>query len=181
MDRLEKTEMPLLVEEQHTRQSWLWLILAALVGVIWYGFWRQIIQGEPFGNHPAPDWVWWILLPLIGLGVPWLLYTVALRVEVHQEEIVVRFTTPLFPLFRKTIRLAKLQSAEAVAYRPFWDYGSWGIRMGAKGWACSVSGNHSVRLKMTHDRGILLGSQRPERLAIAIEQALAERNRSVRP
>lgn len=175
MDPGYRTEIPFFVEEQRFRQWWLWLIIAAPVAVAWYGFWRQIIQGESFGNHPAPDWAMWLLWLGVGLVLPWILYSLALRVEVRQGTLAIRFTTPLFPLFRKTIRLEQVQSAEDVTYRPLRDYGGWGIRFGAKGTAYTMSGSRGVKLRLGAGASILIGSHQADRLADAIQQALAER------
>jgi hypothetical protein len=174
MDASHYAEVPLFVEEQRFRQWWLWLIMAGPVGVAWYGFWRQLVRGEPFGNNPAPDWAMWLVWLGAGILLPWILYSVALRAEVRPNTVVIRFITPLFPLFRKTIELDRILSVEAVAYRPLREYGGWGIRRGAKGWAYSVSGNRGVRLKMKEGAGVLIGSRQHEQLARAIEQARAE-------
>lgn len=173
MNRAVPTDLPLFVEEQRFRQWWLWLIMIAPVAVAWYGFWRQIIGGQPLGNNPAPDWVIWLVWLLAGIVLPWLLYSAALRVEVSSESVRIGFVTPLFPLFRKSVAFKQIRSVEAVTYRPIRDYGGWGVRIGGKGWAYSVSGNRGVLLKMKVGSDILLGSRQPERLATAIQQALA--------
>ncbi len=174
MDPEEITEIPLFVEEQRLRQWWLWLILVPSIGVVWFGFWQQIVLGKKFGNNPGPDWIWWILFPVVGVGLPWMLYTLLLSVEVRQDKVLVRFTTPLFPLFRKTIPMEKILRAEAVTYRPLRDYGGWGIRCGAKGTAYTMSGHRGVRLEVAEGTDILIGSQQPDQLAATIAQARAD-------
>jgi hypothetical protein len=93
--------------------------------------------------------------------VPWL------RVEVQGATLSYRF----FPLQRKPriVDLREIRAARAVTYRPIRDYGGWGIRLGAKGWAYNVSGDRGVELEMTNGTLLLIGSQRPEDLAAAIE------------
>lgn len=171
------TQVPLFVEEQRFRQWWLWLILLPSIGVVWYGFWQQIIRGEKFGNNPGPDWLLWILFLTVGLGLPWIFYSVALRFEVYQDTVVVRFVTPLFPLFRKTIHVESIERAEPCVYNPLWDYGGWGVRLSGKGWAYSVSGDRGVRLRLRGSKDVMLGSREPEQLAQAIQQALDARRR----
>lgn len=174
MNGTQPIEPPRYVEEQRFRQWWLWLILLAPVAVAWHGFWRQLIQGHPVGNRPAPDWVLWLVWLLAGIVLPWLLYSVALRVEVLSDSVSIAFVTSLVPLLRVTISLEKILSAEAVTYRPIRDYGGWGLRVGRKGLAYNVSGNRGVRLKMREGRDVLVGSKEPERLALALQQVLAE-------
>lgn len=172
MDPGERTEIPLFVEERRFRQWWLWLILLLPVGVAWAGFWRQIVQGERFGNRPAPDWVLWVLWLAVGIGLPLLFYAVTLRVEVRPSSVVVLYQTPLLALYRRTIPAAQIESAQAVTYHPIREYGGWGLRRGwDKSWCYNVSGNRGVRLRLTGSAGVLLGSQQPELLAQAIQQA----------
>jgi hypothetical protein len=51
------------------------------------------------------------------------------------------------------------------------DYGGWGIRKGRSGWAYNVSGDRGVRLTYTDGETLLIGSQRADELAKAIEVA----------
>lgn len=174
MDPGERTEIPLFVEEQRFRQWWLWLVLLLPVGVTWVGFWWQIVRGERFGNHPAPDWLWWVLWPSVGIGLPLLFYAVTLRVEVRPSGVRVRYQIPLFALYRCNIPAAKIESAQAVTYHPILEYGGWGLRRGwDKSWCYNVSGNRGVRLKLTGTAGVLLGSEQSELLAQAIAHVIA--------
>ncbi|MFQ5777495.1 MAG: DUF6141 family protein [Terriglobia bacterium] len=167
--------VPFFVEEQRARQLWLWLILLPSMAILWIGFYYQIIRGVPFGKNPGPDWVWWVSAPLVGVGLPWLLYSARMLTEVYGHGVVVRFTTGLFPLYRKTIPVEQIKSAEARTYRPLREFGGWGVRRGwgKRGWAYSVSGNRGVQLTLANGKGILLGSHDPERLALAIQRVLS--------
>ena len=93
--------------------------------------------------------------------VPWL------RVEVQGATLTYRF----FPFHGKPriVDLRDVRAARAVTYRPIRDYGGWGIRIGAKGWAYNVSGDRGVELELRDGTLLLIGSQRPEALAAAIE------------
>lgn len=177
MDAVQPAEPPLFVEEQFARQWWLWLLVINFALWVWVGFWIQIVQGRPAGSRPAPDWVWWLLAVVLGIGLPYLLYVARLRVEVRRDLLFLGFVTPLFPLLRVPIALEKIVSAEAVTYRPLRDYGGWGIRVGSKGLAYTVSGNRGVLLKMREGRDVLIGSNEPERFALALQQALSEAQR----
>ena len=71
--------------------------------------------------------------------------------------------------------LADVTEVEPVTYRPVMHYGGRGIRYsfgslgGTKGKAYNVSGNHGVRLTYTTNRHLLIGSQKPDELAAAIQ------------
>jgi hypothetical protein len=60
-------------------------------------------------------------------------------------------------------------------YRPIRDYGGWGIRYGRGGKAYNVSGNRGVMLELSDGQKLLIGSQRPEELANAINLALGKK------
>ena len=62
---------------------------------------------------------------------------------------------------------------EVVSYRPLADYGGWGIRSGRDGErVLNARGNRGVRLDLADGSRLLIGSQRPEALALALERAL---------
>ncbi len=52
------------------------------------------------------------------------------------------------------------------------EYGGWGVKYGRAGKAYNVSGNRSVQLKLSSGKGLLIGSQRPEELAQAIQEGI---------
>jgi hypothetical protein len=93
-------------------------------------------------------------------------YRIALVTEVYDDEIKVQFVwmwKPKHIPFRNIVRL------EAVTYHPIREYGGWGIRIGSNGWAYNISGNRGVRLHYADGGEFLIGSQRPEELAQAIQ------------
>ena len=149
-------------EEQRFRQVWVWLLLALLVGVAWWGFVQQIILGKVFGDNPAPDLVMWIIWLVFGIGFPLFFYYLRLIVEVGNDGIHMRY----FPLHSRTIAFKDMKSYEVRQYRPIFDYGGWGIRWSSrKGTAYNVSGNRGVMLELADGKRILIGSQDPEVLA----------------
>ncbi len=57
-----------------------------------------------------------------------------------------------------------------MTYRPIADYGFWGIRAGRDGERALIArGNRGVRLELTDGTRLLIGSQRPEALAAALD------------
>jgi hypothetical protein len=158
-------------EVQRFNQWWLWLLIIGIAGLLWYGFIQQIVFGTPFGSKPAPDAVMWIFWIIFGISFPLLFYATRLIVKVSGDAIYVRFF-PFHLRFQK-IPLAKLKDMKYVrTYSPIKDYGGWGIRYGLKGKAYNVSGNRGVQLELLNGERILIGSQKPEELAVAIDSAL---------
>ncbi len=156
----------LLYREVQTRKPWwVWILVVGLGGLIWTGFWIQIVLGRPVGTNPAPDAVMWILLLLMGVAFPAFVVSLRLIVEVRASEVVLRY----IPLWRKRIPLGSVRGAAACQYQPIADYMGWGIRyMPGKGWAWTISGNQGVRLELAGERKLLIGSRRPDDLADAI-------------
>jgi hypothetical protein len=153
-------------EEQRFRQWWVWLLVVAVAAIQWWALVQQIILGQPLGDNPLPDWAAWVLWVVIGLGLPLLFLTIRLVTEVTADQVVIRYR----PLTRRSISLADIQQATARTYKPIAEYGGWGL----KGWssrniAYNVSGHQGVQLVLRDGRRVMLGSQRAEELAQAIE------------
>lgn len=156
-------------EYQRFRQWWVWALVllpalgVTLVVVIQVGF------GIPVGSKPAPDGALLLLFGVIGLGLPLLIGSCLLRTTVESECLEIRFR----PFTRRRIPLDTIRRAEAVTYSPVMDYGGWGIKWSMKGWCYNVSGNRGVEVHLTDGKMVMIGSQRAEELAAAIEAARA--------
>ncbi len=151
-------------EEQRFRQWWLWVILVLLACLLAYGVYKQLILGQPWGDHPAPNRVLILLCVGYAILILWMWHT-RLLTEVRDDEVEIRFVL-VWP--RKRIPLQDIASCEARTYRPIWEYGGWGVRWGKSGRAFNVSGDRGVQLVLTNGKRLLIGSQRAEELAAAI-------------
>lgn len=161
-------------EEQRFRQLWIWLVTLPLcLGMIGFFGWamaEQLVHGRPVGGQPMPDPLLAITGPvfiLLGAGILWLMWAAHLVTEVRDDGVYIRF----LPFHRdfQSFRWEEIAALEACTYRPILDYGGWGIRFGSGGKAYNVSGNRGVRLDLAAGRPkhVLIGSQRPEELAMA--------------
>lgn len=162
------TATPLFREEQRFRQWWAWVIVVAPAALAWWPFIRQIVQGEQVGQNPAPDWLVWVIWLFVGLGLPFLFSRISMVVEVSGDAVRIHYR----PFSRRTIAFGEIERVEARTYNPVKEYGGWGV----KGWskakmAYNVSGNRGVELTLTGGRSVMLGSQRADELAAAIEAA----------
>jgi hypothetical protein len=156
-------------EVQRFRQLWIWIFVFFLMGLSWYSFIQQIVLKIPFGTRPSPDLVVIGIWILFGLIFPVLAFKTGMITEVRGDGIYIRYI-PFHRKFR-TMPFDAIQTYEARTYRPLKEYGGWGIRFGVGGKAYNVSGNRGVRLALISGRKILLGSQKPEELVLAIERA----------
>jgi hypothetical protein len=77
------------------------------------------------------------------------------------------------PVYRRIVPIGAVRRIEIVTFRPIVEYGFWGIRSGRDGSRALIArGNRGVRLDLTDGSVLLIGSQRPEALASALESAL---------
>ncbi|UCC60180.1 MAG: hypothetical protein JSV02_10735 [Dehalococcoidia bacterium] len=157
-------------ETQHFRQVWLWLLTLGISGITFYAMVQQLILGTPFGDNPASDMVLIIIVIVFGFMFPVFFYIVNLTTEVRGDGLYYRFF-PFHLTFRK-ISGEDIRSCEARTYSPLREYGGGGIRWGAKGRAYNVGGNRGVQLELSNGSRILIGSQRSEELAEAIDMAI---------
>jgi hypothetical protein len=109
----------------------------------------------------------------VVLVVPLFLLVGLLRMttEVRLGDLLVWFGW--LPIYRRVVSIVDIQRVEVVNYRPLADFGGWGIRRGRDGIRLlSARGTRGVRLDLTDGSRMIIGSQRPEELAVAIEQAM---------
>jgi len=156
----------------HERQAitlwWVRLIVVAIAALGWWAFIQQIVLGAQWGTKPAPDWGVWLIFLIAGLIVPVFMFGTRLETIVTQDALRLHYRF----LKRRTVPLADIVSAHAVTYHPLLEYGGWGLRWSpGRGWAWNAAGNRGVRLELAGGKKLLVGSQRPEALAEALEKA----------
>lgn len=152
-------------EVQRFRQPWYWAIQIPALAALGYIVFRQFVLGKPVGNHPASNTSLAIIAAMAVLFVVWFI-KLELGTEVRDDVLEIRFRG-LFA--RRVIPLAQIQHFEAKTYRPIRDYGGWGVRRGAAGMAYNVSGNRGVELRLADGKSLLIGSERPEELVLALQ------------
>jgi hypothetical protein len=160
---------PAFREVQQFRQIWIWAIVIAIAGLMWYAFVIQVLFRRPFGDNPMPDILMIVFWLLFGLGLPALFFFGKLITEVRSDGIYIRFF-PFHLSFQK-IAFKDLKRYKTRTYRPLLEYGGWGIRYGFAGKAYNVSGNRGVQLEFLNGKRLLIGSQRAEEFLQAIEMA----------
>ncbi|AKD03314.1 DUF6141 domain-containing protein [Pontibacter korlensis] len=156
-------------EKQRFRQFWLWVVVLAVASIFWTGFVYQVLLGGSYGNRPVSDVQLAVLFVLVGLGLPYFFYRMSLTTEVQPGEVRVRF----WPFHIKPVKipLHLVRDYERVTYNPIVDYGGWGIKWGSEGKAFNMSGSEGVKLYFYNEKPLLIGTQQPEELMSAINEA----------
>jgi hypothetical protein len=164
-------------EEQRFHQPWLWILITIssilLIGIFGYGMYKQLLLGEPWGTNPMSNTLLLILGPiymLLGAALYILFRTTRLVTEVRSDGLYVRFIP--FHFSFKRFRFDEIEEYNVMTYRPIRDFGGWGIRLGRRGWAYNVSGNKGVYFVFRTGKKLMIGSQKPEEFARAVDSMM---------
>jgi hypothetical protein len=124
----------------------------------------QVVLGHRWGKEPMSnaDVVGWtVFLWVIYLG----LITVRLVTEVRPGELVIA----LRGLWRsRRVALHRIQSVETITYDAVRDFGGYGIRSTRSGKAYVAGGCRGVRVTLEGGEKLVVGSERPDKLAAAL-------------
>ncbi len=155
---------PLFRETQRLRQWFLYVPVLVVVGIVWWQFVEQVIQNNPQGTQPIPDWLAWILAIVFGLGLPVFLVFLRLVTEVRPAWL----SVGLAPFRPRHIALSDIHYAYGRTYSAMGEFGGWGVRVGRAGRAYNAYGDQGVQLTLTDGSRILIGTQRPGELLEAL-------------
>ncbi len=143
-------------EVQRFRQAWVWvlllLVLLALIVPVIGGILGPLLS---------------LVMVLAGSGLIWLFFVMRLVTEVRADGIYLGF----FPFSSQKILYETIVGHRVREYRPIREYGGWGICFNRSGRAYTVSGNLGVQLELSNGKGLLIGTQDPDKLLIAIGTA----------
>lgn len=154
----------LFAESQKFKQWWIWLIILSINLFCFFGVYKQIIEGQPFGNKPMSD-TGLVITLIITLLITFLLINTHLDTFIKEDGIYVRF----FP-FHIKFKHYTWDSITKCYIRPcsaLREYGGWGLRIGlfGKGKAYNVSGNKGLQLVFSDHRKLLIGTNKAEQLS----------------
>lgn len=160
-------ETPYFTEVQRFRQTWIWVLLGALLGTLLFLFVFQHMQQQISGTQ-------WLSAPaLLFIGGIWgLLVLLAYKAHLFTQidERGVQFQ--LFPIQWSPRRISWTDIEEMYIreYDGIAEYGGWGARYGPQGKAYTISGRFGLQLRLADDQQILIGTQRPVELEKLILQ-----------
>lgn len=105
----------------------------------------------------------WLCFPGMALISSLLYFLTALTVEIGGGTLRVGFRRGCL---RRSVQLAEVTSAKQLTIP--W-YQRWGVRLTAGSWLYAVRGRDAVSLELRDQRGLIIGTDKPERLIAAIE------------
>lgn len=163
------TRLTIFREVQRWRDVWWVMVLVfGLAALQWWIFFVQIIRGVPVGNNPGSDTLVVIIWLIFGIGFPAFFLWLHMVVEVIPGVVIICYR----PFANRRIPAEQIIRVESLTYSPMREFAGWGVR----GWggriAYNVSGNTGVELTLVDGRRVLIGSQRPDEMAGAINEML---------
>lgn len=150
-------------EEQKFKQWWIWALLLGLDALFVTALVQQIGMGKPFGSNPSTD-LFLIVVSISIFLITILFVFMKLETQIRTDGVYVRF----IPFHRsyKFFAWTDIQHAEVRKYSAIKEYGGWGLRNGA----LNVSGNMGLQLNFTNGRKLLIGTQKPDELSLALSK-----------
>lgn len=156
-------------EDQRFCQTWLMLIVVIIPLIYIFTIIDMIFWNESSDLTSASNIATVFVGLVIGTGLPALFYLARLTTEVRTDGIYVRFS-PFHRSFRKISE--DVSSYEIRLYKPIREYGGWGIRGGKRNGAYNVRGNMGLQLIYANGNKLLIGTQKPDELIIAVHSVL---------
>lgn len=149
------------------------------MAVMSIGMIQQIIDKEPFGNHPVSDAtliILWVLSIIFALILIYLFKFSYMKININTNGFEYRY----IPFHRsvKHILPKDVNNYEIVDVRPIIDYGGWGIRYGlsGKGKGYVFAGNKGVRFTLRNNKKILFTTENADELEIALKKVFIKFN-----
>lgn len=167
------TAPAVIYREEQNFAWWIYALLGLVIAAIGAGIMWSHAHGAP---QLAALHAWGLELPAVlaaGLGLSCAVVVGVLRMTTEVTPNDVRVWFGWIPIYRHFVLLTDIERLEVVRFRPIADYGFWGIRRGRDGERVLIArGNRGVRLHLADGSRLLIGSQNPEALAIALERAM---------
>ncbi|MEQ9442405.1 MAG: hypothetical protein RIG62_25425 [Cyclobacteriaceae bacterium] len=160
-------ETPYFMEVQRFRQTWIWVLLGAILGTLLFLGAFQAIQLRVSGIH------WLSTSSLLLMGGIWMVlallaYKAHLFTQINENG--VHFQLFPFHLTIQRITWADIEEMYVRDYDAIAEYGGWGLKYSQQGKAYTISGRYGVQLQLADDQQVLIGTQRPIELEKLILQ-----------
>jgi hypothetical protein len=155
-------------ENQRFREIAFYILLAILQILFLWGLTQQVIFQKPWGTKPAGD----STLIIINLGVlalNLLLVSINLRTVITDKYLSVRIFP--FQIKDRIIKWCEIKKIKIIKYDGIRDYWGYGLRyMPGKGWCYTISGNLGIKLTLTDNKEILIGTHKTEEISQIIDE-----------
>ena len=137
-----------------------------------YALISQVFMGITFGDNPMSN-SGLIISTILMAAFSAFFFSIRLQLDVFGNGLTVSF----FPFVKlRFIAYSDIEEAAIRQYKPLIEYGGWGLRGNFKGLAYTISGNHGLQLGLKGGQQLLIGTQKPNQLARALQSTLLSKN-----
>ena len=152
---------PIFVENQRFTQWWLWVVLLVPVAIS-LGTMAFFLSRVSVWSRQLHVLMAALALPL---ATPVLFLAMRMNVVLTGQRLTARF----FPI-RRRIEIVDVTSFRVLTYT-IGDFGGWGIKWARdRSMVMSVSGNRAIRVNRRTGKSLILGTQRPDDFAAALQE-----------
>jgi len=142
------------------RTPWPHWARAIFWGAIVLGAWAVLTGAD---SDVRPEFRVPTAVGIMALGLAIRVVVGGMAVWVDPEGILIHLGA--VPVLRRRVRFEEIEGMDVVRYRPIREFGGWGIRGWGRKKAWTARGNQAVRLHLSGDRLLYVGSDAPPRLA----------------
>jgi membrane protein YdbS with pleckstrin-like domain len=154
-------ERAVLFEESQLAAPWAFALVIGVPAFLWYLALTVPAPGTTALRAGAA------FATFVGLFVA---LTLRMKVEVTPAALRVEFGW--LPLYRDSVPISRIESAQAVEYHPLVQHGGWGLRGSLRqGGLLSARGHEGVQLRLDNGKVVIIGSQRASQLTDALARA----------
>ncbi|MFC2187995.1 DUF6141 family protein [Peijinzhouia sedimentorum] len=161
-------------ENQRFNQPWIWILMIGItvltLGGLIYASIINLTGNENVNTETDVQALIYALVFtfIINVAIYWLLLSIRLYTRVENDGIHYRFP----PIINKWKQISKkeLKSHKVRKYSPLKEYGGWGYRISKHGKALNVRGNMGLDMELNDGKKLLLGTQKPEELKLALQK-----------
>jgi hypothetical protein len=150
-----------ILEEQRFNQKWIYIILFSILAI-------SIVIGIAVFINKEEHYLLSMLPVALMIALIVLFKRMTLSMRINDQLLAYRFKP--FQLRYKTIDKGAVDSLSVISYNPIADYGGWGIRVGAKGWAYTTSGSYGISIRLKNKKHVLIGTNKPEDISAFLQQ-----------
>jgi len=145
------------------------LLFIVAIGLEGHMVLRPILEGA---DDPWPGWALPVSIVgiILNIVISMILVSARMQTRLQSDGLYLRFF-PFHLQFRK-INYDDITLIYPRTYQPLSEFGGYGIRLGGTGRAYNVSGNKGVQLEFANGHKLLIGSQKPDELTTALQEAV---------
>jgi len=150
-------------ENQRFKELVIYILLGLFQALFLWGLIQQVIFNKPWGTKPASD----LALIIINLGMFLLIilfFSFNLKTIITQQYIGFRF----FPLQirMRIIYWEQVKNVSIIQYDGMKEYWGFGLKyMPGKGWCYTMPGHFGIKLTLTNEKKILIGTHKTNEIS----------------